>query len=392
MANAGLPSNTINALSQDHDGIVWAATDWGLCRFENDQWTVIQQQAGGLPENGLTSLAVDSANRLWVGTTLNGVAIHDNGTWSHYTIDNSALPDNSINGITHDHRGWVWISTTGGLACITDQGWRVYDNTPDSHMGFEFFGPHMNMVAVRPPDLVAIVTMNGGLNYLTETDHTYFTTYNSTFPDNSANAIAFDSNGDRWIASTVAGLIRHAGPYAENTWFNYTAQNSGFPDNTLTSLVIDAADTKYAGTEIGGVIVFPSNGIWYALNETNSGLPDDRVLCLMLDQDGVLWAGTHEGGIARWDPMSVTIGDPAEIPMPIVFPNPFSDRITIDLRGGFAGGSWMLIDATGKLVEQGAIGGEGSLQIRPSVTAPGMYTLRLQSTEGVSAIKLMKGL
>src|SRR5690606_2310706 len=83
MANAGLPSNTIKALAQDHDGIVWAATDWGLCHFENDQWTVIQQQVGGLPENGLTSLAVDSANRLWVGTALHGVAIHDNGNWSH---------------------------------------------------------------------------------------------------------------------------------------------------------------------------------------------------------------------------------------------------------------------------------------------------------------------
>nr|MDQ3101583.1 hypothetical protein [Bacteroidota bacterium] len=96
MDNVGLPSNTIRALAQDQQGIVWAASNWGLCRYDGSDWTFIQQGAGELPENDLTALAVDQMDRLWIGTSLNGIAILDEGNWSFLNTGNSPLPDNMV--------------------------------------------------------------------------------------------------------------------------------------------------------------------------------------------------------------------------------------------------------------------------------------------------------
>lgn len=390
MANSGLPSNTINVLVQDQQGIVWAGTNWGLCSFDGSDWSVIQQQEGGLPENNITALAVDSANRLWIGTELNGVAILDDGTWTLLNTDNSPLPDNTINGITHDLRGWAWISTALGLACISDQGWRIYDATPSSYMGFEFFSSHVQDVVVRADSLVCVATVNGGLTYITEDEFIYYTTFNSAFFDNSANDIALDGNGDRWIASAAAGLIRHAGPFDSGPWFNYSTQNSGFPDNTLTSLVIDQQDTKFAGTETGGIIVFPVNGTWSVLNMANSGLPDNRVLSLMFDDEGVLWAGTYDGGVARSGTSTHASNMSARSGMPMVHPTPFDRELHVSWAGRELDHQWQVIDASGRLILEGTISGTGTSTLQLDALAPGTHMLILTNDRERAVVRIMK--
>ena len=390
MANAGLPSNTINVLLQDGSGSIWAGTDWGLCRYDGSQWQVIQAAEGGLPENDITALAVDSADRLWVGTSLNGIAIYDGVTWEYLTIDNSDLPDNTIHGITHDLRGWTWIGTSLGLACITDQGWRIYDNTPESFMGFEFFSPNVRGITVTADTLVCVATMNGGLTYLTETDFIYYTTFNSAFFDNTSNAIVTDSNGDRWIASAASGLIRHAGPYDGGPWFNYSAQNSGFPDNTITSLVIDEEDTKFCGTEIGGIIVVPADGFWSVYNMANSGLPDDRVLSLMRDDQGTLWAGTYSGGVAKFSGPT-NVDRPAPYGNDIrVFPTVFDRSITILSRSEPFDHLWEIFDAGGRSVLHGTLFGDTRAALELHGLAPGLHVLIVSHGGHHQAIRIMK--
>jgi ligand-binding sensor domain-containing protein len=325
-----------------------------------------------------------------VGTELYGVGIHDGISWTVLNTGNSPLPDNTVHGITHDHRGWVWISTALGLACITDSGWRIYDNTPGSHMGFELFGPNVRQVVVRPDDLVCAVTMNGGLVYITEEEFLNYTTYNSTIPDNSANAIALDSNGDRWLASPAAGLIRHAGPQEGGPWFNFTAQNSGFPNNTLTSIVIDGLDTKFAGTETHGIIRYPANGNWSVLNMANSGLPDDWVRCLFLDQDGVLWAGTNTGGLARFDPL-MAAGTADVTPAIRAYPMPFQALLHVHWPPNVWGGEWRLLDMLGRAHAGGRIlYGEQPASLDLSTVAPGAYVLHGWFGNDRSAQKVVK--
>ncbi|MCW5898840.1 MAG: hypothetical protein KIT10_06185 [Flavobacteriales bacterium] len=390
MATAGFPSNTVKAVVEDHDGVIWAATDWGLCRYDGDQWTVLQQGGSGLPDNSLNCLAVDGDGRLWIGTTSAGIAILDGEDWTYLTTENSPLVIDDINGITIDHRGWAWIATQIGLQCSTGEEWYLYNDTPESHLGYQFWGPHVRNTAVRADGLVAVATMNGGLTYISETDFFYYTSFEHNFPDNSANAIVFDEAGDRWIACPAGGLIRHAGPHIGGPWLQYNAASAGFPDNTLLCLVIDPQGRKLAGTETAGILRFTSAVDWDLLG-TSTGLPDPSVRCLMIDSGGGLWAGTWTGGLARWRNYT-SVGGEMEVPEQgvEVFPVPFQDHFTVVLPSSVDALAWDLMDASGRVVLNGRFA-PGRVQ---QVVAPGMssgiFVLRVRSNTDRWHVRLVR--
>ncbi len=380
MDNAGLPSNSVRAMVQDETGVIWVATDWGLCRFDGTDWTTYQQGTSGISDNVLSCLAVDADQRLWIGTINAGIAILDpsDDSWSYIDMTNSILVDNEIAGITHDHRGWVWISTPSGLYCWTGTDWRWYNDTDTSYDGNVLFGPNMSAVVVRDDDLVTVATRNAGLTYITEDDFLFYTSFQDNFPDNSANGVALDALGDRWLACPAGGLIRHAGPYEGGPWFQYNNFTIGLPDNTLTSILIDELDRKIAGSETAGILVFSEPSSWYTMNAANSGLPDNWVRCVMIDEDGALWAGMNYGGVARLDGFvgisERGVKDHDDIR---VFPNPCSSSFQADLSSFNGNLDWSLMDASGRTVLQGVTGGGKLLLFAVESLSPGPYLFRV---------------
>jgi ligand-binding sensor domain-containing protein len=64
-------SSTINDLTIDHQGYVWVATGDGLARYDGTKfryWRRIVGDPASLPDNEVTLLHVDSADRLWAAT------------------------------------------------------------------------------------------------------------------------------------------------------------------------------------------------------------------------------------------------------------------------------------------------------------------------------------
>ena len=62
MANAGLPSNTVNAFAHEDNGTTWVGTDWGLCKYDGSTWEVFQVDNSDIPENDVRALALDDQN------------------------------------------------------------------------------------------------------------------------------------------------------------------------------------------------------------------------------------------------------------------------------------------------------------------------------------------
>jgi ligand-binding sensor domain-containing protein len=370
----GFPSNTIRCMVEDTAGVLWVGTDWGLCRFENEEWIVYQAGAGGLPANEINCLAVDSANRLWVGTLFNGIAILEAGGWSYLTSADAPYYLDEVNGITHDHRGWVWIGTPLGLVCWTGTEWRRYDNTPESYQGFQFFLPSVRATVVREDGVVGVATTNGGLIYLTEEDFINYTTFNSFFPDNSSNAIALDANGDRWLACPAGGLVWHTGDAMGGPWFAYNAFTAGLPDNSMTSITVDGSDTKIVGTQASGVLLFTSIDQWSALDQAGSGLPDDHVLCALRGRDGVLWAGTATQGLARYTP---AVGMEAIVPerSPGVFVLAGSGSYQFKVGSALSSGGLRMVDVQGRTIQAQVTMEQGSVFLEVFGVMPGSYWL-----------------
>jgi hypothetical protein len=131
--NGGLNNANVNCIVEDKDGAVWVGTDEGIEIFycarsvlsQNgcDAQRVIVQRDGF---NGylfstevVKALAVDAANRKWVGT--------NNGVWLisadgkeellKFNVDNSPLPSNFITDIAvNQQTGEVFFTTEQGIA------------------------------------------------------------------------------------------------------------------------------------------------------------------------------------------------------------------------------------------------------------------------------------
>jgi hypothetical protein len=129
--NGNLPSADVLCLAKDRDGFIWIGTTQGVAVIQCLQEVfnnaceavlpVVQQDnfAGFLfRDEQVRTIAVDGANRKWVGTR-NGVwLISPDGQQiiSRFTETNSPLLSNTINRITVDpHSGEVFISTFSGI-------------------------------------------------------------------------------------------------------------------------------------------------------------------------------------------------------------------------------------------------------------------------------------
>ncbi len=133
VGNGGLPDATVYSLAEDKDGNMWIGTNAGIAVYycpgsvlssngcDADQIKVERDGYIGylFGTESIRSIAVDAANRKWVGTTNGLWLISPDGKTEllHFTKDNSPLPDNQITDIAiDDASGEVYIGTVGGLA------------------------------------------------------------------------------------------------------------------------------------------------------------------------------------------------------------------------------------------------------------------------------------
>lgn len=128
----GLPNANIWTIVKDKNGDLWVGTDIGIGTFYcagsvtsgyGCDATRIKVDQGGFigylfSTEIVQALAVDGADRKWVGST-NGVwLISEDGTKQllHFTSDNSPLPSNNITSITVcEKSGEVFIGTDQGV-------------------------------------------------------------------------------------------------------------------------------------------------------------------------------------------------------------------------------------------------------------------------------------
>lgn len=133
VGNGALPSPSVSAIAEDKDGEIWVGTDQGIAVFyspENifsggnyDSQQILLTQDGHvqilLQTETVVSIAVDDANRKWIGTSKSGVFLMSaDGTTQlqHFTEDNSPLLSNNVKSIVIDHAtGEVYFGTDKGI-------------------------------------------------------------------------------------------------------------------------------------------------------------------------------------------------------------------------------------------------------------------------------------
>ncbi|MDR2085919.1 MAG: hypothetical protein LBP72_01970 [Dysgonamonadaceae bacterium] len=127
-----------NCLAEDLDGIVWVGTDNGPISFSsaaqvgegvcNRIIATDQYSKGYYPLEGqkIMTIAIDGANRKWMGTQGNGVFVVNNSgetlTVENFNTNNSPLISDNIRSIAINNKtGEVFIGTDCGIVSYTNE-------------------------------------------------------------------------------------------------------------------------------------------------------------------------------------------------------------------------------------------------------------------------------
>lgn len=110
----------IRCLMQDRHNQLWAGTNNGLLVFNPDHLLAgksnITTYQAGLGSNEIKSLCEDHKGRIWIGTTGGGFSrfVPQKKTFINYTTE-QGLSHDVVNSMLEDAQGNLWVSTENGL-------------------------------------------------------------------------------------------------------------------------------------------------------------------------------------------------------------------------------------------------------------------------------------
>lgn len=113
-----VPSNWINCVISDYEGLIWIGTYKGVCCYnpKTKRYITYSSKNDKLPGDVVFALLEDSSHKIWIGTS-EGLASFDKRTktFTHYTV-NDGLPSNVICSMFEDDQKNLWLSTHYGIS------------------------------------------------------------------------------------------------------------------------------------------------------------------------------------------------------------------------------------------------------------------------------------
>ena len=287
----GLPSDSVTAIIQTHDGFMWIGTDAGLVRFDGAKFTQIALAPSTTNTIfHITALSEDSNGNLWIGTQENGLFEAKQGKLQHFT---DALLDRDVTSLAADDHGGVWVGTKGGLNLWNGEkfeGFTTRDGLPDEMV---------TGVNVARSGTVWITTRVGMCRIVNRHIAPYaFQTqsqgrspeYLGAYEDRRGNLWAF---GDTYLINL-----------AEGKRFNYF-RSSESESVRIWSLCEGQDGRLWIGTSGRGLFCFEDNRFQPVLFDKERWPYDVRAICE--DNEGNLWLGTSGGGLMQLRPQSAYI-------------------------------------------------------------------------------------
>jgi signal transduction histidine kinase/ligand-binding sensor domain-containing protein len=236
----GLSGEKVNAIFEDREGTVWAATTNGLDRFRDFAVPTLSVNQG-LSSAVVSSVLADRDGSVWLGTH-GGLDRWSERQIKPYRFDGDQRvpnPNNLPNTLFQDDRGRVWVST------------------------FRQFG-YLEHGQLKPIDAI---------------------------PGGTVLSIVQDRAGNLWIANEQLGLFRLS-PQHQVRLISWA--ELGHKDHVSALIADPSRGGLWIGFFLGGIAYF-ADGQIRTTYSTSDGLGKGRVSSFQFDHDGTLWASTDDG-------------------------------------------------------------------------------------------------
>ncbi len=330
----GLSSNYINQIVRDNQGLIWIATNDGLCRYESHDRFKIYRSVKGNPNNlqsdNIKTLYTDSKDNLWIGTRGGGLTrLHQpSGTWTTFKNDphnSNSISNDEILTILEDKNGRLWIGTENGLNVFDSDAetffsFKVNSNDPDALQSKAVLTIHEDKKG-----WIWVGTWGGGLHLLVtplggDIYKSHFRNFKPSKKIASHNVWTMlqSSPQNYWIGSHGSGLFRMLLPDNTSNIAGEQDWQPIFKEYPLDSKNQYSYDIKDIFLEKNGSLwVATADGVYYndfqtkdnpsdensnfkfiriAHDNTNPhSLKNNTVNDIFQDVHGLIWLGTSSG-------------------------------------------------------------------------------------------------
>ncbi|MGC1783529.1 MAG: two-component regulator propeller domain-containing protein [Acidobacteriaceae bacterium] len=314
----GLPDNTINAITQTENGLLWVGTTSGLASFDGRTFTTVRLQIpGALPPGTVSSLVEGPDGDLWVGTDAGVVRIPQRDLNDPYLPDATAFrlgkqQSEEVEVLFSDRGGTIWAGTSHGLyrfdgnrfICVN---WTIYVgrisqaldgrlmlNTGSGFVEFDGkriiqrvglgaqFGVSDDEIfdALQDPDGTIWYCTSKGIYPVAGQRVTSLSPYRPAHA--SAYRIFVSPTGAHWV-STQAGIYEIVGEHMRT------------PDPYLHARYFYAGKDGdlWIGTNGAGLVHLQPRTV--QMFTKADGLPSDIAMAVLPTHDGRLWVGENCG-------------------------------------------------------------------------------------------------
>jgi ligand-binding sensor domain-containing protein len=311
----GLPSSTIQVITQDAVGFMWIGTAEGLARFDGRAMKVFRHDpsdATSLSSSNITALAVDPAGDLWIGTD-EGLNRYDTasgklrGASGAPKSEADTAAQDAIPALLIDKRGRLWLGSGSGRGLSQRKSDGTFATTPvlkgtnvttllQTHDGYIYVGTDEGLYGYDPDKDKIIAELPrdpGDPNGLS---------------DGHVTALAEDEMHTLWIGTEKGGLEALDLSTRKLKHHRHDARNAdSLSNDRILTLLVDRSNTLWIGTAGDGVSSLDlKSGRWehYAAQTViRDQLAYHWVGSSYIDRGGVVWLGTLGGGISTFDPL-----------------------------------------------------------------------------------------
>jgi diguanylate cyclase (GGDEF)-like protein len=317
----GLLSDSVNAVAEDRDGVVWIGTERGLNRLAGSRISAFGRREG-LPSDVINGLAVGGGGRLWVATD-SGIALVVGGALRR-TVTDARIVKASILSMTEDAAGRLWIGTDQGLLEL--DGDRLLAYTSKDGLANDFV---RTLLFDRQGTLW--IGTSAGLNRMRD-GRIDLLTAKDGLSSNLIQSLYEDRDGSLWVATRGGGVDMmkdgdfvtygwKEGAYAEVIdtltparaggiwvagWDGRVARLSGGGrfEHLESKEVLKGSDVRALREKGDALYIGAWNGLYAARNGRVTRIhPEESLLnvrAVLEDAHGDLWVGLDTDGLVRF--------------------------------------------------------------------------------------------
>ncbi len=262
-----LSNDIICNIFQDKAGYLWFGSEFAGANIlrKNKKFSILP--SGENPKNHLppvpyTAVAVDSRNRVWVGTDAGGLGYFDRHDKIFHPTGTSILKEAvRVFSLLLDKNGFLWIGTERGL--------HRYNTKTQKTKVFPYNTADYNSIS--------------GKNVLSMLE---------------------DSRGNLWFGTIYRGLTKYDVSHDKYYHFAHDDDNpNSLSNNYVSSIIEDDDGNIWVGTENG---LNKLNALTGSFTVFSNNRKDDkpihsRTVNCLYKNDNILWIGTEGGGLTRYD-------------------------------------------------------------------------------------------